>query len=57
MQGEYDTAVSKLLPLRPLCQMLGGSHAQRDAIELTLLQAAKQSGKHQQLAVQLLAER
>ncbi len=39
-QGRYDDAVDQLLPVRYRTHRLGGSHAQRDIIAWTLLEAA-----------------
>lgn len=56
-KGEYAAVVQLLLPLRhgPL-QRLGGSHAQRDVYELTLLQAAIRANDLP-LALAIAAER
>ena len=39
-KGAYDDAVDQLLPIRYRTHLLGGSHAQRDIIAWTLLEAA-----------------
>jgi tetratricopeptide (TPR) repeat protein len=39
-RGEHDSAVAGLYGLRPAAQRLGGSHAQRELIDLTLVAAA-----------------
>jgi len=39
-RGAYDDAVDQLLPIRYRTHRLGGSHAQRDIIAWTLLEAA-----------------
>lgn len=39
-QGEFDKAVSLLLPLRYHLDAIGGSKAQQDVVHLTLLDAA-----------------
>ena len=39
-QGDYGSAVDQLLPIRYRTYRLGGSHAQRDIIAWTLLEAA-----------------
>jgi len=54
--GEYARCVDLLLPVRSIAHRCGGSHAQRDVIHLTLLEAALRSGKHK-LARALAAER
>jgi tetratricopeptide (TPR) repeat protein len=54
--GRYSEAVERLLPLRPLAHRFGGSHAQRDVISLTLIEAAIRDGQAK-LARALAAER
>ena len=44
-QGDYGAAVDLLLPIRYRTHRLGGSHAQRDIIALTLLEAAIRAGR------------
>jgi len=39
-RADYGTAVEVLMRLRPIAHRFGGSHAQRDALSLTLLEAA-----------------
>jgi tetratricopeptide (TPR) repeat protein len=39
-RGDFDAAVQSLYALRPASQRLGGSHAQRELIDLTLIAAA-----------------
>jgi tetratricopeptide (TPR) repeat protein len=54
--GDYERAVDAILPVRADAARIGGSHAQRDIINLTLIAAAERS--HQwSLARALLAER
>jgi hypothetical protein len=55
-QGRYEEAVDKLLPLRSVLHHIGGSHAQRDIVSLTLEAAATQS-RQLLLARALLRER
>ena len=43
--GDYGSAVDQLLPIRYRTHRLGGSHAQRDIIALTLLEAAIRAGR------------
>lgn len=43
-QGRYSEAVACLKPLPPISHRFGGSHAQRDVIDLTLLEAALRAG-------------
>ena len=38
--GQYEQALAELLPIRTRIHEFGGSHAQRDAVERTLLEAA-----------------
>jgi tetratricopeptide (TPR) repeat protein len=42
--GDYRTAADLLGPLRAIAHRFGGSHAQRDVIDLTLIEAAIRSG-------------
>ncbi len=39
-EGDYDQVLDHLLPIRPRLHEFGGSHAQRDVIERTLLESA-----------------
>jgi tetratricopeptide (TPR) repeat protein len=55
-EGRYGETVERLLPLRPLAHRFGGSHAQRDVISLTLIEAAIRDGQAK-LARALMAER
>lgn len=43
--GKYPATVDLLRPLRNIAQRFGGSHAQRDLIDLTLIEAAKRAGE------------
>jgi hypothetical protein len=43
--GRYAEAVQRLRPLRSHAHRFGGSHAQRDLIDLTLIEAAARSGQ------------
>jgi hypothetical protein len=54
--GNYPEAVRLLRPVRNYAHRFGGSHAQRDVIDLTLIEAASRAGQHR-LAAALLAER
>jgi len=40
-RGEYDETVGWLRPVRGIASRFGGSHAQRDLIDLTLIEAAQ----------------
>jgi hypothetical protein len=55
-QDRYDDVVTALLPLRNVVNLIGGSHAQRDAVQRTLLQAALHSGQSD-IARALVSER
>ncbi|MEV5981152.1 tetratricopeptide repeat protein [Streptomyces sp. NPDC052114] len=55
-QERHDQAVDLLLPVRHRLGAYGGSHAQRDAVHKTLLEAALRAGRHE-LARTLLSER
>ncbi|MFI8872893.1 tetratricopeptide repeat protein [Streptomyces sp. NPDC055243] len=55
-QRQYDRVVELLAPIRYHLNSFGGSHAQRDAIQRTLVEAAIRSGRHD-LARTLLSER
>jgi hypothetical protein len=54
--GQYEQALGELLPIRPRIHEFGGSHAQRDAVERTLLEAAIRAGR-MDLASALVSER
>ena len=54
--GNYAGTVELLRPVRSYAHRFGGSHAQRDLIDLTLIEAAARSGQDR-LAAALLAER
>ncbi len=54
--GDYAETVRLLRPVRSYAHRFGGSHAQRDVIDLTLIEAATRAGQDR-LAAALLAER
>jgi len=54
--GDYPRAVEAILPIRGDAIRIGGSHAQRDIVNMTLIAAAERSGQWR-LARALLAER
>ena len=54
--GDYARAIDAILPVRSEAIRIGGSHAQRDIVNLTLIAAAERSGQWS-LARALLAER
>jgi hypothetical protein len=54
--GDYAQAVRLLRPVRDIAQRFGGSHAQRDVFDLTLVEAALRDGQRQ-LALALAGER
>jgi tetratricopeptide (TPR) repeat protein len=43
--GKHAATIDLLRPLRNIAQRFGGSHAQRDLIDLTLIEAAKRAGE------------
>ncbi|MBT2385621.1 tetratricopeptide repeat protein [Streptomyces sp. ISL-11] len=55
-QRRYDETVDLLFPLRYRLHIFGGSHAQRDAVQKTLVEAALRAGR-EDLARTLLSER
>src|SRR5262249_58650934 len=54
--GDYDAVVKLLAPVRAVAHRVGGSHAQRDVLNLTLVEAALRDGQAD-LARTLAAER
>jgi len=54
--GDYATTVDRLLNLRPIAHRFGGSHAQRDVLSQTLIEAALRDGQFR-LAKSLANER
>jgi hypothetical protein len=56
VEGRDDDVIAELLPIRTTFQRFGGSHAQRDALQRTLLVAALRAGRVE-LASALLSER
>ncbi len=55
-RGDDGRAIDAILPVRAEAFRIGGSHAQRDVVNLTLIAAAQRSGRWS-LARALLAER
>ena len=55
-RGRYPLVLDELLPIRTRVHEFGGSHAQRDAVERTLLEAAIRAGRTD-LAMALVSER
>ncbi|PBC22817.1 MULTISPECIES: tetratricopeptide repeat protein [unclassified Mesorhizobium] len=55
-EGNYTEAVHLIRPIRAIANRFGGSHAQRDVIDLTLIEAALRAGDRA-LAGALTAER
>jgi hypothetical protein len=45
-RGDYATCISLLRPLRSRLNRFGGSHAQRDVFDLTLIEAARRDGHY-----------
>jgi hypothetical protein len=54
--GRWSDATEGLLRVRDSAHLFGGSHAQRDIVTLTLLDAAARAGQRE-LAAHILAER
>ncbi len=55
-EGDHRAVVDELWPIRRRVHTFGGSHAQRDAVERTLVESALRAGRHD-LAAALLSER
>jgi hypothetical protein len=55
-EGDYAQCASLLRPLHPIAHRFGGSHAQRDVLDLTLIEAALRDGQRA-LAAALIAQR
>jgi hypothetical protein len=55
-EGSYEAVLDELLPIRGHVHEFGGSHAQRDAVERTLLEAAIRAGRRR-IALALVSER
>jgi len=55
-RGQYRQVLAELMPIRNRVHEFGGSHAQRDAVERTLLEAAIREGQTD-LALALVSER
>ena len=55
-EGDYKAALAALRPVRNIASRFGGSHAQRDLIDLTIIEAALR-GKDRALARALVCER
>jgi hypothetical protein len=56
VSGDFTAAVALLRPIRSYANRFGGSHAQRDLLDLTLIEAALRGGDRS-LAAALAAER
>ncbi len=56
VEDRHEDVVAELLPIRRVLHRFGGSHAQRDALQRTLLESALRGGHHR-LARALTAER
>jgi hypothetical protein len=56
VEDRHDDVLTELLPIRQVFQHFGGSHAQRDVLQRTVVESALHSGRHD-LARALLAER
>jgi tetratricopeptide (TPR) repeat protein len=55
-RGDYGAAIAAIMPIRHIAIRFGGSHAQRDLLAMTLIEAALR-GRKQALARALAAER
>jgi tetratricopeptide (TPR) repeat protein len=55
-EGRHDDVLAELLPIRRVLHRFGGSHAQRDALQRTILESALRAGRFE-LARSLTAER
>ena len=55
-EGDHAAAIALLRPVRSIAHRFGGSHAQRDLLDLTLIEAAFRAGEAR-LAAALAAER
>jgi hypothetical protein len=44
-RGRYDAALAELEPARDGANLFGGSHAQRDLLSLTIIEAALRAGR------------
>jgi hypothetical protein len=55
-EGDYAETIRLLRPIRSYAHRFGGSHAQRDVLDLTLIEAASRAGE-ERLAAALRAER
>jgi tetratricopeptide (TPR) repeat protein len=56
VQGRYDDVIARLEPVRDIANVFGGSHAQRDLLSITLVEAALRGGR-KSVARHYLAER
>jgi hypothetical protein len=56
VEGRHAEAVSLLMPIRSRTNRIGGSHAQRDLVQLTCIEAALRDGNGR-LARALASER
>lgn len=55
-EGDYHKTVNMIRPVREIAHRFGGNHAQREVINLTLVEAVRRSGSTN-LAAALAAER
>ena len=56
VEDRHDDVIAELLPIRRILNHFGGSHAQRDALQRTLVESALRSGRFE-LARALTSER
>lgn len=55
-EARYDECIQHIDPVRTIAHRFGGSHAQRDVLNLTLIEAAQRAGQDR-LATHLINER
>jgi hypothetical protein len=56
VEERYDDVIAELMPIRRIFDHFGGSHAQRDALQRTLLESSLRAGRYA-LARSLTSER
>ncbi len=56
VDGRHDAVIDELMPIRRSLHRFGGSHAQRDALQRTLLESSLRAGRYE-LARALTSER
>ncbi|MEY2582508.1 MAG: hypothetical protein QOE09_2357 [Ilumatobacteraceae bacterium] len=48
VEQRFDDVMTELMPIRRVLEHFGGSHAQRDALQRTLLESALRAGRYEQ---------